>query len=364
MLEYPIAIGGYQLYIHTVLKEISGYDYDKHYVGITRGTMKNRWHGGAGYYGQVFGNAIQKYGADNIQHFVMYESLTYYDANILEQLMIRALHSHTNERGYNVSMGGQGTSGSQPSSQRDISGMRFGKLIAKNRIGSIHNRGHIRSLWYCKCDCGNDTTVLLDNLLRYINTNGERGTGSCGCMSARNFGTPKPNQFDFYDDYVVGHCNNGSSFIIDIQDYEKIKHRTWTTLKKTGYIIANETQKYERCRIESIILDVPTYNVDKLRLKFKNGNCSDVRKSNMIIYSPNCDNKYEYNYYIHNIVAKGLRFDHGDIWSVGKKGDKRHSVHGFEQALLEYEERYGEDLLTDYLKYKEEVITNEQQPFS
>ena len=50
-VENPIIIGGYQLYVHIVPQEISGYDYDKYYVGITQGTMMNRWHGGAGYHG-------------------------------------------------------------------------------------------------------------------------------------------------------------------------------------------------------------------------------------------------------------------------------------------------------------------------
>ena len=50
-VEYPIVIGGYQLYVHIVPKEISGYDYNKHYVGITQGTMLQRWHGGSGYSG-------------------------------------------------------------------------------------------------------------------------------------------------------------------------------------------------------------------------------------------------------------------------------------------------------------------------
>lgn len=56
----------------------------------------------------------------------------------------------------------------------DIVGRRFGRLIAKERIGKK---------WLCVCDCGNEKSVLPSNLKR------ER-TRSCGCLhresSARN----------------------------------------------------------------------------------------------------------------------------------------------------------------------------------
>lgn len=53
------------------------------------------------------------------------------------------------------------------SSFTDITGQRFGKLVATKYIGN--------SKWECICDCGNTTTVLYGNLKK-------RGTKSCGCM--------------------------------------------------------------------------------------------------------------------------------------------------------------------------------------
>ena len=353
-VEYPIVIGGYQLYVHIVPKEISGYDYNKHYVGITQGTMLQRWHGGSGYSGQVFGEAIKKYGANNIKHVVVYDSLCFNDANILEQIMIQSLHSHVSDRGYNVALGGEGSRGCQCVTRRDLSGMKVGKLTVINRAGTSRNpNGRYRSLWYCECECGGSCTVMADNLLQYVRTNGERGTGSCGCMSSRNFGTPKPNDYIFHDSYVEGKCNNGSTFKIDKEDYDKIKHRTWTVESRFGHVIANRTYKYPRQRIESLILNVPSHNIDKLRLKYKNGDTTDIRKDNLIIYQPECDSPSDYDYFIRNVVANGLRFDRKNTWTVGRKNDKQHSVNGLEQALTEYKERYGEDLLSCYLLYKE-----------
>lgn len=54
---------------------------------------------------------------------------------------------------------------------RDISGMRFGRLIAIKRVGADEHR---RSLWMCVCDCGKETVATLAAL----NT-GHRT--SCGC---------------------------------------------------------------------------------------------------------------------------------------------------------------------------------------
>jgi len=53
----------------------------------------------------------------------------------------------------------------------DLTGQRFGKLTAIN-IDSKDKFKHLR--WLCKCDCGNETVVLSDNLLR-------NHTTSCGC---------------------------------------------------------------------------------------------------------------------------------------------------------------------------------------
>lgn len=57
----------------------------------------------------------------------------------------------------------------------DISNHRFGKLTAIERCGKIGSR----SLWLCKCDCGNETVVSISNL-----RNGH--TKSCGCLIIEN----------------------------------------------------------------------------------------------------------------------------------------------------------------------------------
>lgn len=53
----------------------------------------------------------------------------------------------------------------------DITGERFGRLVALKRVGSD---GH-SALWLCRCDCGNTKVVTLPHL-----RSGQ--TRSCGCL--------------------------------------------------------------------------------------------------------------------------------------------------------------------------------------
>ena len=57
----------------------------------------------------------------------------------------------------------------------DITGQRFGKLVAKYEVGSTKDG---RSIWYCECDCGGHKEVV-GKLLR----NGH--THSCGCSNSK-----------------------------------------------------------------------------------------------------------------------------------------------------------------------------------
>lgn len=57
---------------------------------------------------------------------------------------------------------------------KDISGLRRGRLtvikyVGKNKYG--------KSLWECKCDCGNTKVIVRDSLIKE-----KGGTRSCGCL--------------------------------------------------------------------------------------------------------------------------------------------------------------------------------------
>ena len=58
----------------------------------------------------------------------------------------------------------------------DITGERFGRLVAIERVGSRRYKGGgTLSIWKCRCDCGNYTEIPLCAL-----KNGN--TKSCGCL--------------------------------------------------------------------------------------------------------------------------------------------------------------------------------------
>ena len=90
----------YKVYKHTTPNS-------KVYIGITRTSIKKRWgEQGQQYKGQMFYNAIQKYGWDNIKHEVLYENLSEQQAKIMEMSLIHYYKSNNRQYGYNRTNGG------------------------------------------------------------------------------------------------------------------------------------------------------------------------------------------------------------------------------------------------------------------
>lgn len=119
------------VYLHVVPKQLSGYDWDKYYVGITGQSVQERWGGtGWGYLSQpYFYRAIQKYGWDNIRHLILKENLTKDEAINWEQEYIKLYCSRHSDHGYNLTAGGDGTNGMKHSEETR-------RNMSKNRSGS------------------------------------------------------------------------------------------------------------------------------------------------------------------------------------------------------------------------------------
>jgi len=84
----------------------------KVYIGITCQQPECRWNDGKGYERQkLFYRAIQKYGWENIEHIVLESDLTFDEASSLEKELISKYRSNDPEFGYNLTDGGEGTSG-------------------------------------------------------------------------------------------------------------------------------------------------------------------------------------------------------------------------------------------------------------
>ena len=98
----------WSVYIHTVPKEINGYEHDKYYVGITKAKVEYRWNHGNGYKRcTLFDRAIKKYGWENIYHEVIASHLTKSEAEQMEITLIGNLNTMNPNFGYNMLPGGE-----------------------------------------------------------------------------------------------------------------------------------------------------------------------------------------------------------------------------------------------------------------
>ena len=107
----------------------------------------------------------------------------------------------------------------------DLSGMTFGKLtVLRQDEDYISPNGRHMARWLCECSCEqhNKISVLGTSLKN-------KDTKSCGCLVRELYNDMKGhNNYDFYEDYVVGYCSNtGTPFYVDLDDYNKIKNYTW-----------------------------------------------------------------------------------------------------------------------------------------
>lgn len=80
--------------------------------------------------------------------------------------------------GTNLVSGNSTSCGCKPKKKvNDISGQRFGMLVAKRYVGGKRKpSGQIASMWECECDCGKIVIVSYSHLVRFH-------TVSCGCMN-------------------------------------------------------------------------------------------------------------------------------------------------------------------------------------
>lgn len=123
----------YTVYVHTTP---SG----KVYVGITNDT-KRRWSASGGRYrhNPHFWRAILKYGWDNIRHEILLDNLTCEEAKNQERRFIEKWMAADPERGYNLTLGGDGCLGRKVSDETrvKISEGNRGKVISQEQREKI-----------------------------------------------------------------------------------------------------------------------------------------------------------------------------------------------------------------------------------
>lgn len=158
---------------------------------------------------------------------------------------------------------------------KDISGQRFGKLIAKERTNKI---GHANSyLWICDCDCGGTIEVSTNDLIT-------GNISSCGCLRSRkeweianyldsqdinykqqywfeDLKDQRPLRFDF----AILDSNNNLKFLLE---YNGVQHTNENDNWHKETIAMHDQMKIEYCKkhnIPLLIIDKDNYvNINNL----------------------------------------------------------------------------------------------------
>ena len=106
----------------------------KRYIGITCQKPTQRWRGGKGYKIGLFRKAIDKYGWDNFNHFILFEHLSKEDACKKEIELIEKYKTMDTNYGYNLCEGGNLTLGYHHTkeSRELMSRQRKGRDAGKN----------------------------------------------------------------------------------------------------------------------------------------------------------------------------------------------------------------------------------------
>ena len=164
----------------------------------------------------------------------------------------------------------------------ELVGQKFNRLTVikegepKKYYDKSSGRYITRSMWWCKCDCGNEDLVLVSG------ANLKNGnTKSCGCLhseAAKNNGKKckKYNTYDLSGEYGIGYTSNTNEpFYFDLEDFDKIKNYCWAEhkLSDSGYKALETVVNKKTVRFH--------YLLDKKGWDHINRNPFDNRKSNL-----------------------------------------------------------------------------------
>lgn len=146
--------------------------------------------------------------------------------------------------------------------QIDLQGQTFGKLTVLRRgIDHFTSRGKRKYTWICRCACGRQITVCTSDLA-------SGNTRSCGRCKYEN-------KYEFCGDSVIGYTNKGEPFLIDAEDYDRIKGFYWRKSQNKGYI---ETfADHKRTLLHRLIMNAKEGEV----IDHINHQTADNRKANL-----------------------------------------------------------------------------------
>ena len=149
----------------------------------------------------------------------------------------------------------------------DITGQRFGRLVALKRVGTDQNKN---ATWLCQCDCGG-TKIAPSTALR----NGF--TQSCGCLKSKNEAKIaemlREKNIPFIKEKIVIDQDTKEQFRFDFfidnkyyLEFDGEQHfiigSGWVTKEKLEYTHQKDLSKNQYCYLHQIPLIRIPYNAD------------------------------------------------------------------------------------------------------
>lgn len=147
------------------------------------------------------------------------------------------------------------------------------------------------------------------------------------------------NEYEFTVDMCIGYTSKGEMFLIDIEDYDKIKEFCWHFDSK-GYVTTNVSidGKQKKIRLHRLIMDFPDGMVDHIH---SSESKYDNRKSNLRICT-NQENQFNRGADRRNKLGiKGVsRTTHGNKYQAQIQIDGKLKYLGSYQTIKEAADAY------------------------
>lgn len=142
--------------------------------------------------------------------------------------------------------------------------------VIKQTDDYIDKNGIHRSAWECICDCGKIKNVTTTCLKQGI-------VKSCGCLRPQKTSNHGKNKYENRGNFIIGYDESDNEFIIDKEDFERIKLLYWS-MDAQGYF--NTYKNNKKIKQHRYIMDC---NSDELVVDHINHVKHDNRKCNLRI---------------------------------------------------------------------------------
>lgn len=158
---------------------------------------------------------------------------------------------------------------------KDLTGQRFGRLIALEIVGTqVNNNGRSSKLWRCSCDCGNTNFVTTSHHLLSGNTQ------SCGCLKSKGEAEIKSllisqkikyEQQKIFKDYTNARYDFYLPELNRLIEFDGIQHFQpsggWSTKENYEITQARDKEKNEYALSHSIpLVRIPYWERDNITL--------------------------------------------------------------------------------------------------